>query len=361
MFCPACGKENPNDAKFCRKCGKPIISSIATKPSSSSPEPMTVQPKLKDTLTSQTSSAGAIPVNQQLSSREFEAVEPKGKKAHGIFAAVAVVSVILILAALGYFAYDKLIIQKRFMGKIDKALAENKFFSPAGDNVVDIFKTKKAESPQSDDLKEAAAKIRMEFGQVGDAAFQRFYSESDDNDWENVINIYTFLYDLDPSSQEMQARMEFAIAHGLIKKGRRENFIDALSKYQKALQLKPHWVLAINGIAKVYVRKNSPYYNKIEALNWYHRASEVDPNFPWAYTNIAAIYAEDRQWNMAEQALVKALNLKQDRPSILVELGALCEKQEKKLDAKNYYQEALKFEKNPEKINWLQNKISSIQ
>lgn len=282
----------------------------------------------------------------------------KGKKARGAVMRVAVAAVIF--AVVGYFAYDKLVLQKRFMGKIDRALAENRLFTPAGDNIVDIYRAKKAESPDSADIKEAAVKIKAKFDQIGDTAFQKLYAESDDAEWDNVVNIYSFLNELDPANQDTQAKMEFAKAHGIIRRGKRDDFIDALARYQKALQLKPNWVFAINGIAKVYVRKNSPYYNKIEALNWYNRACEADPNFPWAYTNIAAIYSEDRQWDMAEQALIKALNLKKDRSSILIELGAICEKQNKKQDAKNYYQEALKYEKNTEKVSWLQKKVNSI-
>lgn len=281
----------------------------------------------------------------------------KGKKVIGAMIKIAVAVVIMSVA--GYFAYDKLFLQKTFMDKIDRALTENRFFSPAGDNVVDIYKTKRTESPGSPDLKEAAAKIKTKFEQIGNAAFQKLYAESDDTEWDNVINIYNFMSELEPENQETQARMEFAKAHGAIKRGKRDDFIDALARYQKALQLKPNWVLAINGVAKVYVRKNSPYYNKIEALNWYNRACDADPNFPWAYTNLAALYSENQQWDMAEQALQKALNLKKDRPSIFIELGALCEKQNKKAEAIKYYQEAMKYEKNPDKVNWLQTKINN--
>lgn len=124
----------------------------------------------------------------------------KGKKARGAVIKIAVA--VVILAVVGYFAYDKLVLQKMFMGKIDRALTENRLFAPAGDNVVDIYKAKKAESPDSADLKEAAAKIKTKFDQVGDAAFQRLYAESDDAEWDNVVNIYNFMSELEPANQE---------------------------------------------------------------------------------------------------------------------------------------------------------------
>lgn len=33
MFCPNCGKENPNDAKVCQECGKPLVAEKTTDPS----------------------------------------------------------------------------------------------------------------------------------------------------------------------------------------------------------------------------------------------------------------------------------------------------------------------------------------
>lgn len=271
-----------------------------------------------------------------------------------------VVAAIIVLS-IGYFVYTNFFGTSHFLGKIDRALNEKRYFSPSGNSVADFYRAKKAESPNSPELREAVSRIRQKLEPEGDAAFQKLYAESDDSDWDNTVNIYKLLNEIMPNDSDIAAKAEFCQAHQIIKGKMKKDYTDILVRYQKALELKPNWVFAINGIAKVYVRKDSPYYNKEEALSWYNKATEADQNFPWAYTNIAAIYMEDKQWDMAEQALLNALRIKNNWPSILTELGKACEKQQKTQDAQNYYQEAMKYEKDSEKIAWLQKKISAIQ
>lgn len=268
---------------------------------------------------------------------------------------------VLIILAVGYFIYTNFIGKSQFISKIDRAIAERRYFSPADNNVADFIRAKKASAPNSPEVQEAISIVRRKLEPVGNDAFQRLYAESIDTDWDNVVNIYKLLKEIIPDDRDIAAKSEFSQAHQIIKARGGKNYVDVLSHYQKALELKPDWVLAINGIAKVYVRKDSPYYNKEEALNWYGKASKTDPNFPWAYTNIAAIYMEDKQWNMAEQALLNALKIKNNSASIFTEIGKACEKQQKGQDAKNYYQEAMKYEKDSDKVAWLQKKISAIQ
>lgn len=288
-------------------------------------------------------------------------VTPKQETARTKSALFKVAAATLVVGLVIYFAYEKLINPNTFLGKIDRAISEGRLYAPAGNCVADFYRAKKAESPDSKDLRDAVLMIRQKLEPVGDAAIQRLSSDSIDSDWENAVNIYRLLNEIIPDDKDISAKAEFCQAHQIIKGRGRKNYVDALARYQRALELKPNWILAMNGIAKVYVRKDSPYYNKEEALNWYNKVSEVDQNFPWAYTNIAAIYAEDKQWYMAEQALLKALRIRNTSPSILAELGKACEKQNRPSEAKNYYQEALKYEKDATKNAWLQKKISTVQ
>jgi tetratricopeptide (TPR) repeat protein len=333
-ICPKCNAIYSQAKNFCGKCGVPLITG-------------TTVPVAQGVITQ---TAADEPTE------EIPLVIPKSDKT-SIF--VGIILTVLITVG-GYFGYDYFIVKRGFIGKIDSALADGRYFAPPGDNVEEIYRAKEANSPDSRELKEAANKIMVKFGQEGDTAFQNFYNESDDTGWDNVVKIYAFLIEIMPEDNEILARAAFSKAHEIIRGRGESNYSEALSLYQKALQLKPNWVIAINGIAKGYVRKDSPYYNKNKAINWYNRACEADPNFPWAYTNIAAIYSEDRQWEMAEQFLLNALNLKRNRPSILADLGNVCEKQNKKQEAINYYQEALKYEENPEKIDLLQKKVNGI-
>jgi len=269
--------------------------------------------------------------------------------------------ILFLILGISLLVYSLFLAQSSFTKNINAALKKGNYFSPLGDNVEEIYKAELAKSPDSPKLKDALNNIYAVFSKEGETAFQKLYSDSVDTGWEKIANIYRFLSEKMPADKDILARAEFSKAHNIIKSANVANFTDALNCYHKALEMKPNWVFAINGIAKVYVLKTSPYFNKDDALIWYNRACEADPKFPWAYSNIAAIYAEEQNWGLAEQALLKAVKIKGDRPSFYADLGNICEKQRKQIEAKNYYQEALKYEKNPERILWLNKKIGSIQ
>jgi tetratricopeptide (TPR) repeat protein len=269
--------------------------------------------------------------------------------------------ILFIILGISFTIYSIFLAQSSFTKKIDGALKKGNYFSPSGDNVEEIYKSQLAKSPNSQKLKDAAKRIYVIFTKEGEAAFQRLYADSDDSGWDGIAKMYSFLSEIIPDDKEIMARAEFSEAHNILKSGNVNDFSEALKHYHKALELKPNWVFPINGIAKVYILKTSQYYNKDEALVWYNRVCEVDPNFPWAYSNIAAIRSEELQWALAEQALLKAVKIKSNRPSFYIDLGNICEKQQKQVEAKNYFQEALKYEKNSERILWLQKKLSSIK
>ena len=373
-FCPKCNNTFDETKKFCGKCGVPLDTRendddiqhyVPAGPSPDSPKKVL----WPETDTSMGVNAGHKP-QDVITVPPLPGQEPSVSKAvsggslslltkNRTVLYIGIMVAIVILAG-GYFAYNHFFVKGYFLGKIDRALSEGRFFSPPNNNVEQIFREQKAKSPDSAEIKEATKRIITKLTQIGDDVLQRLYSDSDDMGWDNVVRIYAFLSEISPGDKEIQARAEFTKGHEIIKGGSRSDYVNALSCYQRALQSKPNWVLAINGIAKVYVRKNSPFYNKIEALNYYNKASEADPNFPWAYTNIAAIYSEDRQWGLAEQALLKALRIKSDRSSIIIELGNICEKQKKQQEAAHYYREALKYEKSSEKANLLQKKLNAI-
>ena len=269
--------------------------------------------------------------------------------------------ILFFILGIGFLVYSLFLAQSSFTKKIDSALKKGNYFSPSGDNVEEIYRSQLAKSPNSQKLKDAATRIYAIYTKESEAAFQRLYNDSDDSGWDRIAKMYSFLSEIIPEEKEIMASAEFIKAHNILKNGNVNDFTEALKRYNKALELKPNWVFPINGIAKVYVLKTSPYYNKDEALFWYNRANEADANFPWAYSNIAAIRSEELQWALAEQALLKAVKIKSNRPSFYIDLGNICEKQQKQVEAKNYYQEAIKYEKNSERILWLQKKISSIK
>lgn len=268
--------------------------------------------------------------------------------------------VIILIGCIGYYSYNNIFKTAGFLGKIDKALEESKYFSPPGENISEYLREKRVKEPNSPEINEAILKIKQKLAPVADNAIQRLYSDSDDTNWDNTVNILKLINEIVPDDKDILAKLEFSQGHQIIKSKFQKNYYDALVKYQKALDLKPNWVLALNGMAKVYVRKDSPLYNKEKALYWYGKVCEVDQKFPWAYTNIAAIYMEEQKWDLAEQALLRASNIKNNSSTIYADLGKVCEKQEKVIDAKNYYQTAIRYETDANKIAILQKRMSTL-
>jgi len=274
------------------------------------------------------------------------------------------IAIILLMGLCGllavYYSYTNFYMGDGFLNKIDKAINEKKYYSPPNENVWDYLNEKRNEQPESPEILTAIKLIEKKLLPVGDEAINRLYLKSDDTGWDETVNVFKLLHEVIPDDNDIYAKTEFSQAHQIIKRKSGVNYYVAFDKYKKALELKPDWVLALNGIAKIYIRKDSPFYDKEQALFWYGKVCAVDQNFPWAYTNIAAIYMEDEIWYKAEQSLLQALKIKKDSPSIYTDLGKVYEQQKKYAEALDCYRKAMGYETDEVKILKLQKKISGL-
>ena len=83
------------------------------------------------------------------------------------------------------------------------------------------------------------------------------------------------------------------------------NIDEALSLYQKAVQLDPHFIVAYNDMGILYEAKGLPK----EAEKSYLKAIELEPGYLSSYSNLALLYESQREFEKAASYWQKRIDL----------------------------------------------------
>jgi tetratricopeptide (TPR) repeat protein len=83
------------------------------------------------------------------------------------------------------------------------------------------------------------------------------------------------------------------------------NIDEALSLYQKAVQLDPHFIVAYNDMGILYEAKGMPK----EAEKCYLKAIELEPGYLSSYSNLALLYESQRNFEKAARYWQKRIDL----------------------------------------------------
>ena len=232
--------------------------------------------------------------------------------------------------------------------RIDRALAAGQIFAPSEACVYDLYKREYASNRGSSALARVAPRIRAALAPVADEAFARWYRDSEPSvDWPGLERTCEFLWLLDPDTKQHRMRELYAIAQQSIDS---RDYARALSSYEEALKLDPSWVLALNGIGKVYMIESSPLFNERLGVAYYERAAAADRQFTWAAKNLGDYAIRKRDYGMAERYLLQALASSPGRPSILRALGFVYRRTGRRAEAIAHYEQSLAGEKDAEKI-----------
>jgi tetratricopeptide (TPR) repeat protein len=268
---------------------------------------------------------------------------------------LAVLVVLAIVGIVGFLIYNS----RKFSVRVEKALAAGRIFAPPGDNVVDLWTAEQARNPGSADLAPAAARIQATLAPKGEDAFVRWYRDSDDKvDWDEQARLYAFLSRLNPGDATFKIRSLYAAGQRDYRAG---SFAAAIASYQNSIGLDPCYVLALNGVGKVYVRKDSPFLDLPTAVQHYERAVRCDAAFTWAHFNLGSHYMSQGQWKTAERHMRDALRTSPKRASILRALGRISYNLERYPAALQYYQDSLRTESDPSEIARAHRAIEQIQ
>jgi tetratricopeptide (TPR) repeat protein len=249
---------------------------------------------------------------------------------------------VLLAVAIGVMLYKSV---NNFGARIDRALAARHYLPPAQDSVYEIYKAEAAKHPDSDEVRKAASKIVGQLAPETDEHLASFYRDSDAQDWNQLAQAYQFLELLLPADVAMKAKHAYAEGQRLLVG---HSFREAFDNFRRALSFDSKFVLAVNGMAKVYIQDGSPMHDEAAAIQMYQQAMATDPNFTWAPKNLGEYYMQKGQWPTADYFMSAALKTSPERASILAALGRIAYNRHNYLAARDYYQHALRVAKTPQ-------------
>jgi tetratricopeptide (TPR) repeat protein len=268
------------------------------------------------------------------------------------------VAAVCVLALGGYAGYKSLV-GNLFQKRIDAALAQGHYFSPPGECVADILATERAKYPNSPEIAQADQKVRSKLEPLAAESLQRWYKDSDPSvDWDKLEKEYALLQSLFPNDDEIAADDAYARAQEAILSG---NYEQARQFYQEALNKKPNWALALNGLGKIYMRTDSPLRDEQRAVGLYEQAIQADPKFTWAYVNLGIYYRLQHDLVTAKAYMSRALATDPDKASLLALMGAICAEGREYQESLQYYEKALSSETDASKQEKLRATIVHLQ
>jgi Flp pilus assembly protein TadD len=203
--------------------------------------------------------------------------------------------------------------------------------------------------------------VSWEEGQFADAeAMYRTAIRLDPNDsaaYHNLGEIYCDIYgDLEEAERLYRKAISFSpndaeSYHGLGKVfSARSNLRDAETMFRAALDRNPDSSSYNNSLGDIYREKG----DLTEARRLFERARELDPENPSPYRGLATLDAMAGRLDKAEQAYRETLARQKDwdpsRLPTLMNLGVLCEKQNRLKEAEDYFRQALQFRPNEPRV-----------
>lgn len=133
-------------------------------------------------------------------------------------------------------------------------------------------------------------------------------SETGDLSWDDYLKISEWMQKISPDT-ENAAQCEYAWGNVCIAK---RNYREALVHFQNAINGKPNWVLAVNGLGKA----SRGLEDKASALRYYEQAYSIDPGWHFCVINLADIVTDYvKDFPRAEYLYQEALRLAPDRPT----------------------------------------------
>ena len=267
---------------------------------------------------------------------------------------LALAALAIVLALIAVSSIDT------FPRKVERALAARRYFPPAESSVYDIYTAEAQANPGSPAVTAAAQKIVAQLGAEADQHLQTFYRDSRvDLGWPELERYYGFLSTLAPDDAGYKAK--HAYAEGQRRLLDERNHRAAFDCYRRALSHDSRFVLALNGIAKLYIQESSPFHDEEEGRRRYEEAAAADPNFTWALKNLGEYYMQREEWSRADDYMRRALQTSPSRPSILSALGRISYRRNRPREALEYYQRAVQHASNADDIRRYNASIAQIR
>jgi len=121
---------------------------------------------------------------------------------------------------------------------------------------------------------------------------------------------------------------------------------EALSFYQKAVELNPTEPAFLNSLGSAYFKEGD--FEKAEF--YFRKAIEVGPYYTWAISNLGLIYLRQKKYNLAEKYLKQALEINEKNTDSLNWLAIIYHNRGQDEKAKEFLEKSLKINPDQPKI-----------
>jgi len=232
------------------------------------------------------------------------AVASPGKKSPVIGIILAAVAAVAVALGTWYWMSQAL------MREFDSAIAQNNLVTGPTNAYGAYQKARQEKGEGSSMVVAMGAKVRPVLEQKRQQLLDLWYRESETGDltWEDYLKVSEWIQKISPDP-ENAAQYEYAWGNVAIAK---RNYREALIHFQNALNGKPNWVLAVNGLGKA----SRGLEDKASALHFYEQAYSIDPGWHFCVINLADIVTDYvKDYPRAEYLYREALRLAPDRPT----------------------------------------------
>jgi tetratricopeptide (TPR) repeat protein len=221
--------------------------------------------------------------------------------------------------------------------RFDAAVAAGRLWSNSGDGAFDYYQQAvRQKGGTSGTVLRMRRRVYPILQARVNEQFDRWYRESDLGQarWSDLAKLVDWLVELGPEQRETQARQKFAQGQVAMLAGR---FEEAHSLYQTALNLRPGWPLALNGIGRACRNLK----NLTCAEEYYRKAAQADPQWIFPHQNLAGTFMEQNRLAEAEAEYLVAVRMNPNRAGSRFLLGQLYDRARKKPEACAEYRAAL--------------------
>jgi tetratricopeptide (TPR) repeat protein len=228
------------------------------------------------------------------------------------------------------------------MAQFREALHQERLVTPEGQSAYDIYlQLKNDPGIKPEKLQELVSEAIPRLVEVQRSVFQKWRDESKLDPrfhrWAEFCRLLEWLSTLDatyvPEYYYCQGQAAFEAG----------DYDRALTAFQQALQRRPNWALALNGIGRCYVRKK----DWSQAERYYRQAAAADPAWVYPVANLAGVYWQTKRYAEAEQTYRQALQLAPTKPYLHYSLGHVYLQTRRRPQACAAFQNALKYSQDP--------------
>lgn len=283
----ACGTQNSPNARFCRSCGAAL----------EVPRPVVRRP---------------VPTP----ARDFfndATMTPPAKRVNLLVLAAGAVLILGLGVGTWYWFHTAL--QREFNVQFER----NNLVSGSYSAFAVYQRAEASQGPTSSQVQAMGEKAYPALSKKASAFLDTWYRESEveETSWEDYVRIREWMQAIRSDNEN---RAQLAYAQGMFLLTTRNQVLEAKTKLEQALSLKPEWAMALNGLGRVY--KNLKDFPTAKA--YYERALQMDRRWCYPPFNLGNLHRDNlKDYAVAEMYYREALRLAPDRPTFHWQLATL--------------------------------------